>query len=84
MTERVNKYVAHQPKETDWKNLVSIAKEGLELPEDKKEEKTIKEKYSEDEKLNKSRPIWIRHPDDSLSSRRGRVDQSVSQIFRQS
>ena len=64
MTEPVKEYVAQQLKESDGKNLVSIAKEGLQLPEDKKEEKIIKEKYSEDEKLNKTRPIWIRHPDD--------------------
>ena len=57
MTEPVEEYVAQQLKESDGKNLVSIAKEGLELPEDKKEEKTIKEKYSEEEELNKTRPI---------------------------
>merc|ERR1711936_332579 len=39
MTEPIDEYVVQQPKEFDGKNLVSVTKEGLELPEDEEEKK---------------------------------------------
>merc|ERR1740124_1052251 len=48
MTEPIDEYVVQQLKEFDGKNLVSVTKEGLELPEDedeKKKKEADKEKY---------------------------------------
>merc|ERR1712001_40561 len=45
MTEPIDEYVVQQMKEFDGKNLVSVTKEGLELPEDEEEKaKTVANK----------------------------------------
>merc|ERR1712095_211028 len=44
MTEPIDEYVVQQLKEYDGKNLVSVTKEGLELPQDEEEKKREEDK----------------------------------------
>merc|ERR1712173_127326 len=53
MTEPVDEYVVQQLKEFDGKTLVSVTKEGLELPEDEKEKKKKEEDKAKFENLCK-------------------------------
>merc|ERR1719333_1744852 len=53
MTEPIDEYVVQQLKEYEGKNLVSITKEGLELPEDEEEKKKREEDKSKYESLCK-------------------------------
>ena len=53
MTEPIDEYVVQQLKEFDGKNLVSVTKEGLELPEDEDEKKKREEDKAKYENLCK-------------------------------
>jgi len=53
MTEPIDEYVVQQMKEFDGKNLVSVTKEGLELPEDEEEKKKREEDKTKYETLCK-------------------------------
>jgi len=43
MVDPIDEYAVQQLKEYDGKNLVSVTKEGLELPEDEAEKKKLEE-----------------------------------------